>query len=288
MIIERFAPSPTGLLHLGHAYSAWVAWKAARDAGGEFLLRFEDLDTSRVRPHFVEAIEQDLRWLGLDWDGTPIYQSQRNKAYQQALTTLSAMGLTYHCTCTRADIRAALSAPQEGAPGPDGPIYPGTCRDAGHTGGDSAIRLNMTKAAAVLGNAKLSFQEIGHGPNGETGTIVVEPSEMIATTGDVVLSRRDGAVAYHLAVVVDDAETQVTHVTRGQDLFTATQIHVVLQALLALPTPVYRHHALVRDENGKRLAKRDDARAIAAFREAGLSAEQVLALAQDGIRTVKP
>ena len=282
MIIERFAPSPTGLLHLGHAYSAWVAWKAARDAKGKFLLRFEDLDTSRVRPHFVTAIEQDLRWLELNWDDTPVFQSRRGPAYQWALATLDDMGLIYRCTCTRADIRAALSAPQEGASGPDGPIYPGTCREAGHLSGDSAIRLNMAKATVALKGTDLSVQEIGHGPDGATGTIGVNPTEMIAKVGDVVLSRRDGAIAYHLAVVVDDADTQVTHVTRGQDLFSATQIHVVLQKLLGLPTPAYRHHALVRDDHGKRLAKRDDARAIAAYREAGLRPERVLALALEG------
>lgn len=288
MVIERFAPSPTGLLHLGHAYSAWLAWQAAHDAGGKFLLRFEDLDTSRVRPHFVEAIEQDLKWLGLGWDSAPIFQSQRNPAYQNALAELHERGLTYCCTCTRADIRAALSAPQEGAPGPDGPVYPGTCRDADHARTEGAIRLNIAKAAVALGDAELSFQEIGHGTKGETGKISINPIEMINTVGDVVLSRRDGAIAYHLAVVVDDADAEVTHVTRGQDLFIATPIHVALQALLNLPTPVYRHHSLVRDDDGKRLAKRDDARAISAYRAAGLSADQVLALARNCIGPAKP
>jgi len=286
MHVERFAPSPTGQLHLGHAYSAWLGWRAARAAGGRFLLRMEDLDQARVRTAHVDAIYEDLGWLGLDWDGPVLFQSTRDAAYRTVLADLAARGLTYRCTCSRRDISDALDAPQEGAAvGPDGLVYPGTCRgrrrpaDAPH-----AVRLNMAAALEVLAAADLSFEETGAGPAGETGRIETSPEALIGGAGDVVLARRDGAVAYHLAVVVDDAAQGVTHVTRGRDLFSATPVHRVLQALLDLPCPVYHHHALVRDAAGKRLAKRDDARAIRAYRDRGLTPDEVLALARANAR----
>lgn len=280
MVTERFAPSPTGLLHLGHAYSAWTAWQAARRAGGRFLLRMEDLDRSRVRDAFVRGIERDLAWLGIGWDGPVLFQSTRGPAHAEALKRLERLGVLYRCDCTRRDIVHAIAAPQESAAGPDGPVYPGTCR-ARRLGADRphAVRLDMARALDFLGGARLTFSEIGAGPGGQTGTITLDADHLISAVGDVVLSRRDGAVAYHLAVVVDDAFQGVTHVTRGRDLFDATAVHRVLQALLDLNVPVYRHHALVRDETGKRLAKRDDARAIARYREAGLTQVQVLDLA---------
>ena len=286
MIVERFAPSPTGPLHLGHAYSAWRGWSAARAAGGRFLLRFEDLDASRVRDAYYQLIEEDLAWLGLDWDGTPLRQSERVHAYAAALSQLKRLGLVYACTCTRKDIQAAASAPQEGADptyGPDGLVYPGTCRAAGHPdSGQHALRLDMRKTVAMIEQHgpinRLTIHEIGQGPNGETGTIALSAQSLIEDVGDIVLTRRDGAIAYHLAVIVDDAHQGVTHVTRGEDLFTATPIHRLLQAVLGLPTPTYRHHKLIRDQDGKRLAKRDDARAISSFREDGLSPEQVWAM----------
>ncbi len=287
--VERFAPSPTGPLHLGHAYSAWIGWHAARQAGGCFLLRIEDLDQGRIRPDWVDGITRDLAWLGITWDGPLLFQSRRMEAYQIALDDLAMRGLTYACTCTRRDISEALSAPQEGQGsgrqhGPDGPVYPGTCRGRLQpTDGPHAVRLDMAAAIEALGGAAavdaLMFSEIGAGPGGETGTIRLSAADLIAGVGDVVLVRRDGAPAYHLSVVVDDAHQGVSHVSRGRDLFPATQIHRLLQALLGLPTPVYNHHRLVRDEAGKRLAKRDDARAIAAYRAAGLSPSEVLRLA---------
>ncbi|MEM7743008.1 MAG: tRNA glutamyl-Q(34) synthetase GluQRS [Pseudomonadota bacterium] len=282
MVIERFAPSPTGPLHLGHAYSAHLAWRAARAAKGQFLLRLEDLDAARVRPEYAKGIEMDLAWLGLDWDGAVLHQSRRGAAYATALAWLTELRVVFTCTCSRRDIRDAASAPQEGvAHGPDGPVYPGTCRERGHAlGPGRALRLDMRRAIAVLGGvdevSRLAFEEIGTGPAAETGVIALDPTTLVDAVGDIVLARRDGAVAYHLAVVVDDAFQRVTHVTRGADLFSATPIHRLLQALLGLPTPVYRHHALVRDETGKRLAKRDDARAIARYRDDGLTAEEVL------------
>jgi glutamyl-Q tRNA(Asp) synthetase len=282
---ERFAPSPTGPLHLGHAYSAWVGWNAARQARGRFLLRIEDLDRGRSRSEWAEAITCDLAWLGLSWDGPVLCQSARLDAYRTALTDLAARRLTYACTCTRRDVAEAAAAPQEGvAHGPDGPVYPGTCRGRFRpTDGPHALRLNMAAAIDALGGPgavdALVFEETGSGPGGETGMIRLSARALIERVGDVVLARRDGAPAYHLAVVVDDAHQQVTHVSRGRDLFPATQIHRLLQALLGLPTPVYNHHRLVRDEAGRRLAKRDDARSIAAYRAAGLSPSEVLRLA---------
>ncbi|MEM0987705.1 MAG: tRNA glutamyl-Q(34) synthetase GluQRS [Pseudomonadota bacterium] len=299
MHVERFAPSPTGPLHLGHAYSAFCAWQAARAAGGQFLVRLEDLDQSRVRPEWEAAIAEDLLWLGLDWDGSMLRQSTRAAAYSAALVRLHGMGLTYGCTCTRRDIQQAISAPQEGILiGPDGPVYPGTCRGRGLFPGPGtavsprtgmALRLNMAQAIRTLGGApavaKLGFEELEQGPAGQSGLITLNADMLVHQIGDIVLSRRDGAVAYHLAVVVDDAFQGVTHVTRGRDLFDATPIHRILQALLDLPVPVYRHHALVRDEQGKRLAKRDDARAIARYRADCLSPAEVMDLAEAGIAT---
>jgi glutamyl-Q tRNA(Asp) synthetase len=254
-VVTRFAPSPTGPLHLGHACSALFA--AAR--GDRFLLRIEDTDQTRCRPDWETRIYDDLAWLGLTWEQPVLRQSTRGPAYQAALDRLSALGLTYHCTCTRGDIRAALSAPQEGAtPGPDGPIYPGTCRGKHHSEG--ALRLDMARATRRLPD--LTFTEAGR-------TLTFNPRQLVRTAGDIVLNRRDAGFAYHLAVVVDDAFQGVTLVTRGEDLLPATPIHVLLQHLLGLPTPAYHHHRLIRDETGKRLAKRDDARALAKYRAEG-------------------
>lgn len=265
--VVRFAPSPTGPLHLGHAYAALMAHKLAGD--GTFLLRIEDIDTARAKPEYEAAIYDDLHWLGLDWPEPVMRQSDRLPAYEVALAWLADMGLTYHCTCTRGDIRAALSAPQEGSPviGPDGPVYPGTCRNAGHTSG--AIRLNMAAVMARLG--PVGFEDTGTRP----GFHSYDAAHMSAHIGDVVLARRDIGTSYHLSVVVDDAAQGITLVTRGEDLFDATAIHIVLQRLLDLPQPRYHHHALIRDANGKRLAKRDDARALAKYRAEGASPDDI-------------
>lgn len=279
MHTERFAPSPTGELHLGHAFSALTGWRRARAAGGRFLLRMEDLDQSRVRPEFVDLIYEDLTWLGIDWDGEVVFQSARQDAYRAALDRLTALSLTFPCTCTRRDIAEAIAAPQEGADasGPDGPVYPGTCRDREVSPGTpAAVRLNIRKATEVLGGEAIGFEETGCGPNGEAGRIEIDPAGLIDGTGDVVLARRDGAPAYHLAVVVDDAWQRVSHVTRGQDLFSATPIHRLLQRLLGLPAPIYHHHRLIRNDAGKRLAKRDHAHSLAALRESGAQPEDIL------------
>ncbi|KZY50595.1 tRNA glutamyl-Q(34) synthetase GluQRS [Sulfitobacter sp. KE29] len=277
-LITRFAPSPTGPLHLGHAYSALLAHDLAKAAGGNFLLRIEDIDQSRARAHWEAQIYEDLAWLGIDWPHPVMRQSDRMAAYEAALDALWSRGLLYACTCNRRDIAAATSAPQEGAEpvyGPDGLIYPGTCRTAGHSKGSGALRLDMRKALENLGNTKLSFTENGQGPNAETGKITLSSDQLMDTVGDVVLARRDMGTSYHLSVVLDDDAQGVTLVPRGADLFDATYIHVVLQALLGLPTPLYHHHRLIRDDSGKRLAKRDDARAIALYRENGATPDEI-------------
>lgn len=281
MHTERFAPSPTGELHLGHAFSALTGWHAARAAGGRFLLRMEDLDKARSRAEFAQAICRDLAWLGLSWETPILFQSTRLAAYRAALAGLAARGLTYPCTCTRRDIAEAASAPQEAVPaGPDGLVYPGTCRGGRSGPGEAAIRLDMRRAIAALGGpravARLGFTELGEGPGGETGSIRLDSEALVAGIGDVVLARRDGTPAYHLAVVVDDTWQRVTHVTRGGDLFAATPLQRLLQALLGLPTPRYRHHRLVRDAQGRRLAKRDHSRSLAHLRELGWSPGDVL------------
>ncbi|WP_416368438.1 tRNA glutamyl-Q(34) synthetase GluQRS [Tritonibacter mobilis] len=270
----RFAPSPTGPLHLGHAYSALLASDFARQQNGLFLLRIEDIDQTRARASWEEQIYQDLAWLGLSWPEPVLRQSSRLPRYRAALERLSALGLTYPCRCNRADIEAAAGAPQEGVPqfGPDGRIYPGTCRqrplsDARPT---DVIRLNMRAALARL--PALSFIETSEELGGH---ISLDPEELVQAVGDIILVRRNMGSSYHLSVVVDDADQGITDVVRGADLFESTQIHVVLQTLLDLPVPRYHHHRLIRDDQGKRLAKRDDARAISKYRAEGASPQDI-------------
>ena len=267
--VTRFAPSPTGPLHLGHAFSALLAHDMALEAGGTMLLRIEDIDRQRSRPAWEAEIVRDLRWLGLRWPEPVMRQSGRLPAYREALAGLWARGLLYPCTCTRRDVENAVGAPQEGVPGPDGPAYPGTCRGARRTGAlpeGAALRLDM--GLATRGWAEVAFVDA---TRGRTPT----RAEAFVAMGDVVLARRGMGTSYHLAVVLDDAAQGVTDVVRGEDLFEATRIHALLQRLLGLPTPAYHHHPLVRDEHGKRLAKRDDARALGLYRDAGLSPEEI-------------
>lgn len=259
-IVTRFAPSPTGRLHLGHAWSALQAHDRARAGGGRFLLRIEDIDAARSRAEHVAVIEADLRWLGLEWDGPVLFQSTRLPAYAAALEGLREQGLLYPCFCTRAEIAASLSAPH----GPEA-VYPGTCRGlrederaARIAGGAAhAWRIDMTSATARAGPLAWHDEIAGE-----------VPADPLAH-GDVVLARKDAPASYHLAVTLDDARQGVTHVVRGRDLFAATHVHRLLQALLGLPTPIYRHHALLAGSDGMRLAKRHDAPALAALRLAG-------------------
>lgn len=267
----RFAPSPTGLLHLGHAFSALTAARLAEAAGGEFLLRIEDIDATRCRPVYDAALREDLAWLGLRWPEPVMRQSERRPAYDAALDRLADLGVLYPCRCTRADIRAALSAPQEGAVGPA--VYPGTCRgrSLAAAGPGDALRLDLARALALAGT--LALEETG--PL-QAGHHAVTPDALVPTVGDVVLARRDIGVAYHLAVVVDDAAQGITHVVRGADLWDVTPLHRLLQALLGLPVPRWHHHALIRDAAGRRLAKRDDALALATLRAEGATAADIL------------
>ncbi|MEA1083566.1 tRNA glutamyl-Q(34) synthetase GluQRS [Sphingomonas sp. CD22] len=258
----RFAPSPTGRLHLGHAYAALQAHDHARAAGGGFLLRIEDIDGTRSREGFVAGIEEDLAWLGLRWDGPVLRQSTRLAVYEAALAGLRARDLLYPCFCTRADIAASASAPHHG---PDGLIYPGTCRhlSAGDVaariaaGTPHAWRLAMDRAVAQAGALDWT--------DGIAGPQRADPQAF----GDVVLARKDAPASYHLAVTIDDAAQGITDVVRGRDLMRATDIHRLLQALLGLPTPRYRHHPLLLGPDGTRLAKRNGAPALADLRAAG-------------------
>jgi glutamyl-Q tRNA(Asp) synthetase len=274
-IVTRFAPSPTGFLHLGHARAALVAWRAAREAGGRFLLRIEDIDPGRCRPAFAEAILEDLAWLGLDWDGPVRVQSHHLAEYRAALDSLAARGLLYPCFCTRADIAREVAASASAPHGPDGPLYPGTCRrlDPGlrqarlEAGEPHALRLDMAAALATL-SAPLSFAE--HGTRR-----TCEPARF----GDAVLARKDIPASYHLCVTHDDALQGVTLVTRGEDLLPATDLHRLLQAVMGWPEPAYAHHALLTDASGRRLAKRDRAATLRDLRAAGMSPDEVRAMA---------
>jgi glutamyl-Q tRNA(Asp) synthetase len=278
-IVTRFAPSPTGLLHLGHAHSALAGWRRARAADGRFLLRVEDIDPGRCRPEFTTAILEDLAWLGLDWDGEVRIQSEHLPEYRAALEALSARGLLYPCFCTRAEIArevaASASAPHLPPMGPDGPLYPGTCRRLSAeertarlaAGVPHALRLDMARALALV--PPLSFAEEGQ------GRLRCDPARF----GDAVLARKDAPASYHLCVTHDDALQGVTLVTRGDDLKPATDLHRLLQALMGWPEPAYAHHALLTDATGRRLAKRDRAATLRDLRAAGTTPAEARALA---------
>jgi glutamyl-Q tRNA(Asp) synthetase len=264
--VTRFAPSPTGPLHLGHAYSAMLAHDMARTEGGTFLLRMEDTDFERCKPEYEAGIVEDLTWLGLTWDGPIHRQSPLIAQYNARLEPLAARGLLYPCSCTRSDIRAALAAPQEGVAFN---VYPGTCRARGmdtRRPGD-ALRLNLARALSAVQGPDLCFTETGPA---HAGRHHIDAAQSLAQIGDVVLSRKgEDIVAYFLASAFDDADQRISHVIRGDDLFDFTPIQVILQKLLGLPTPIYHHHRLIRDDEGKRLAKRDDARALSKYRAEG-------------------
>ncbi|MGV3771125.1 MAG: tRNA glutamyl-Q(34) synthetase GluQRS [Sphingobium phenoxybenzoativorans] len=272
-MVTRFAPSPTGRLHIGHAWSALMAHDAARASDGTFRLRIEDIDGARSREEHVAGIVEDMAWLGIGWDGDLVRQSERLPLYQSALDRLKAMGLAYPCFCTRAEIAAEVAASASAPHGPDGALYPGTCRAL--TDGERAERMakqphawriDMAKAVALTGPL--------HWMDEVRGRIDADP----AAAGDVVLARKDAPTSYHLAATVDDADMGVNFVLRGEDLLAATGIHRLLQALLGLPTPLYRHHPLLAGPDGKRLAKRTGGIALAELRAAGADP---LALARD-------
>ena len=273
MTVTRFAPSPTGRLHLGHAYSAVKAHDYARARGGRFLLRIEDIDPGRTREEFVAGIEEDLRWLGLGWDEHPLRQSARLDLYARALNRLRVEGLVYPCFCTRAEIAASTLAPH----GDEGPVYPGTCRPlavaerAGRTRREPHCwRLDMAAATSRVGH--LRWEDM------TAGIVTAAPGPQ----GDVVLARKDAPVSYHLAVTVDDAAQGITDVVRGADLFAATHVHRLLQALLDLPVPRYRHHPLLLGPDGRRLAKRNGARSLADLRADGADPDDIVKALRSG------
>ena len=269
-VVTRFAPSPTGELHLGHAYSAGIAWRRARETDGQFLLRIEDIDIRRCRREFETVILADLEWLGFTWDGAVRRQSDHFADYRKALDRLEARELIYPCFCSRADIAAAGSAPQ----GPDGPLYPGTCRNLSKQerrdriaqGREFCLRLHCERAASEAG--RYEFVDEGQ------GTIMGDP----LLFGDVVLARKDTPTSYHLAVTVDDHLQGVTLVTRGVDLLPSTHVHGLLQKLLGYEAPRYAHHRLLTDESGRRFAKRDRAATLRSLRESGKTAAEVRAM----------
>ncbi|MBL6853307.1 MAG: tRNA glutamyl-Q(34) synthetase GluQRS [Alphaproteobacteria bacterium] len=278
MIVTRFAPSPTGLLHLGHAFAAITAHdmafsNLAAPRPGRFLLRIEDIDASRCREEFVTAIYEDLCWLGLEWDEPVVRQTARGDAYRAALAALDRMGLVYPCFCTRREIADEIARAVEAPHGPDGAIYPGTCRGLTRderarrmaAGVTHTLRLDSAKASAQAG--AMTFRDL------KAGVVAVEPTLL----GDIVLARKDMPAAYHLAVVVDDAHQGVTLLTRGEDLFAATHVQRLLQALLGLPEPEYAHHRLILDASGKKFSKRDHAVTLRSLRESGVTPSEIRA-----------
>lgn len=270
-MVTRFAPSPTGRLHKGHAYSALLAFGRAKEAGGRFLLRIEDIDTTRCKAEFTGGIFEDLAWLGLTWEEPVRVQSHHFGDYQAALDRLKQMGLAYPCFCTRKDIQREIAAADSAPHGPDGPVYPGTCRgreDADAlmaAGTPHAWRLDLKAALTHIGEP-LVWHDEGKGP------VTATPEEL----GDVVLARKDTPTSYHLSVVVDDALQGITHIIRGEDLWHATHIHVVLQKLLGLPSPTYHHHGLLLDADGQRFAKRNKSVTLESLRRSGVDAPSLV------------
>jgi glutamyl-Q tRNA(Asp) synthetase len=277
--ITRFAPSPTGPLHLGHAHSALFGWTAARDRGGVFLLRIEDIDLGRCRPEFERQLMEDLFWLGLTWPDPVRRQSEHFDDYRAALHRLEALGVTYPCFCTRKEIEEEIARAGHAPHGPDGALYPGTCRhlpaaerSARQAAGEAfAIRLDVARASAIASAiaGPLSWQDHGAGRIDATPEIL----------GDIVLARKDVPTSYHLSVTVDDFLQGVTLVTRGRDLFHATHLHRLLQALLGYPAPDYHHHGLLTNDRGERLAKRDKAVSLRSLRESAKTPAEVRAMA---------
>jgi glutamyl-Q tRNA(Asp) synthetase len=279
--VFRFAPSPNGYLHLGHAFSALLNFDLAHQAGGRFLLRIEDIDATRCKAEFEEAIYQDLAWLGVAWE-TPVRRQSAHLAdYRDALETLMAQGLVYPSFESRAEIARLVAQREAEAPWPrdpdGGPLYPGTARSLSRqerarllqSGVPYALRLDMTAACARAGD--LNWTEYGEGPEGETGGVAARPGAW----GDVILARKETPTSYHLAVVIDDALQGVSEVVRGQDLFWSTSVHRLLQRLLGLPQPAYRHHRLILDGSGRKLSKSTGATGLRELRAGGAPAAEI-------------
>lgn len=280
-VVTRCAPSPTGHLHLGHAYAAGIAWMRAQQAGGRFLLRIEDIDLTRCRPEFTDAIFDDLAWLGLAWEQPVRRQSEHFAEYRHALDMLQDQGLLYPCFCTRKQIAAEIAASGQAPHGFEGAIYPGTCRhlsrserlDRMASGEPYALRLDLPAACRLVSGWPLRWHDETSGHQTVTQDLLLQGF------GDVVLARKETPASYHLCVTHDDALQGVTLVTRGRDLFHATHLHRLLQALFGWPVPAYAHHRLLTDESGERLAKRKDAKPLRELRGAGLSPAEVWRMA---------
>ena len=278
--ITRFAPSPTGSLHLGHLYAALFARDLAAKHGGTFLLRFEDIDTTRVREKFYSETEEDLRWLGVQWDGTPpLRQTDRFTEYEQALDTLKSLGVVYPCFCTRREIERELGNLTRAPHGPDGPLYPGTCKNL--TQQEIASKVDSQQAPCWRLDAQRAKEFTGELTFTDSTQGIIPVNHLLL--GDLVLARKDIGTSYHIAVVVDDAFQNISDVSRGKDLLESTHLHRILQALLQLPEPRYHHHDLVCDDNGERLAKRNAALSLLSLRELGLSPSEVIDLANKGL-----
>jgi len=274
-VVTRFAPSPTGHLHLGHAYAALFAEQRARLSGGQFLLRMEDIDTSRVREEYYTAIREDLHWLGVRWDEELPTQLTRLERYKQAIGTLRGLGVLYPCFCTRKQIATELANLPSAPHGPDGAIYPGTCKQL--TASERTRKLNTAREDEVswrldIPHASNLTGQL-HWHDAERGDQIAHPKQF----GDIILVRKDIATSYHLSVTIDDADQGITLVTRGEDLFASTHIHRLLQALLKLPVPTWHHHRLITDDQGQRLAKRDKARTLRQLRHQGTTPKQIRA-----------
>lgn len=292
--VFRFAPSPTGLLHLGHAFSALYAYHAARAAKGRFLLRIEDIDSLRCRPEYVTQILDDLSWLGLEWEEPVRCQSNHMNEYADALKKLEALGVTYPCLASRSEIKAEVERHcglNDAARDPDGAlIYPGIYRHMDSAaiaklmgiGKMANVRLDMAKAIALAGNS-LTFQELGIGPDGQHGEVLCQPD----LWGDVIVARKDTPTSYHLSVVVDDALQGISQITRGQDIFHATSIHRLLQKLLDLPEPLYNHHRLIKDHTGRRLSKSAADKSLKSLRQQGLSLNRLEEIIQSDANLAK-
>jgi glutamyl-Q tRNA(Asp) synthetase len=277
-MITRFAPSPTGRLHLGHAFSAITAFDRARAAGGRFVLRIEDIDATRCRPEYSDAILDDLGWLGIRWDGEPVAQSERLPLYGAALDRLASDGLAYRCFCSRADITREVAASLSAPHGPDGPVYPGTCRtihreEAAARASTEPHSWRFDSAAAIARTGPLTWCDE------QAGTVAVDP----ALLGDVILKGRDRPASYHLAAVIDDGEVGTSLVVRGQDLFASTHVQRILQAVLGLPALLYHHHRLIAGPDGRRLAKRDAAAGLDRMRAEGVDGAALAELLRAGL-----
>ena len=277
-IIERAAPSPTGGLHIGHVYSVITAYENARSKGGLFKLRIEDIDVTRCKLKYENEIISNLSWLGVTWDGRVMRQRNRKKYYTQALNQLFKEGLIYPCSCTRADIKNAVSAPHKDEN--RNPTYPGTCRNNLSNNPSTALRVNISKAIKFANQKNISFLESGTSKDSSSmEKISTSNATMEQNFGDFIIARKDVGTSYNLAVVIDDAAQSVTHVTRGDDLLTITPIQVLLQKLLHLPTPIYRHHKLLYEKSGKKISKRSSPDSISSLINKGLTRNEVIDLA---------